>query len=76
MGPWMGGMWIFPLIVFAVFLIVIFSLFGRGNFRPPWENGRHSGADGAETALDILKKRYANGEITKEQFEQMKKDIL
>jgi len=28
-----------------------------------------------ESALDILKRRYVSGEITKEQFEQMKKDI-
>lgn len=28
-----------------------------------------------ETALDILKKRYAGGEITKDQYERMKNDI-
>ena len=28
-----------------------------------------------ESALDILKKRYARGEITKEQFDAMKRDL-
>lgn len=34
-----------------------------------------TGLCSGNTALDILKKRYATGEITKDQFEQMKKDI-
>ena len=38
----------------------------------PWEPGR---SPEGETALDILKKRYAKGEISKDEFEQMKRDI-
>jgi len=36
---------------------------------------RDHGAAGKDTALDIAKKRYASGEITREQFEQIKKDL-
>ncbi len=28
-----------------------------------------------ESLIDILKRRYAKGEITKEQFEEMKRDL-
>jgi putative membrane protein len=39
-----------------------------------WMTGGRTN-DGPARGIDILKARYARGEITKEQFEQMKRDI-
>lgn len=36
---------------------------------------KSAGGQAQDTPLDILKKRYAKGGITKEDFEQMKKDL-
>ena len=70
-GMWWGGMWMFPLIMLTVMLAVVYLLCRRGSWRPPpWWNER------TETALEILRKRYAKGEIAKEEFEQVKKDLV
>jgi putative membrane protein len=72
---WWGGWWMFPMampVIMVVVLIALYFLFGRRGFRPPcWDK-----YPGGESALDILKKRYAKGEISKEEFERIKKDLL
>lgn len=57
------GMWVIPLII----ILAIYFLFKN--------NSRNKNGQSTESPLDILKKRYAKGEITKEQFEEMKKNI-
>ncbi len=64
-GPiFMAVFWV-AVIVGIIFLVRWAAVSGR--FR---EQGKSE-----ESALDILKKRYARGEITKDEFEEMKKDI-
>jgi putative membrane protein len=66
---WWGGMWLYPLIMLTIIVIVVSLIVGRGGWRPLWYRER------SDTALEILKKRYARGDISKEEFEQMKKDL-
>ena len=73
---WQWHLWVFPMFM-PIFWIVIIGLclyfiFGRNRSNRTWVPGR--GFEG-ETALDILKKRYAKGEINQDEFERMKRDI-
>jgi putative membrane protein len=64
-GMWFGG-WFWIVII----LIVVFVfLRARGGNCPIINRNTQ------ETPLEILKKRYAKGEITKEEFEEMKKNL-
>jgi putative membrane protein len=69
-GPWdcFPMFWIFPLLFFVVILFFMF----RGGRSPFCGSNDHGKPDNAR---EILNQRYAKGEISKDQFEQMKKDI-
>lgn len=64
-GMWFGWIFWILLIVLVVWLFINQNSRSKQNFNNPQ----------SESPMDILKKRYAKGEITKEQFEQMKKDL-
>ena len=63
-GPFWGGgpfMIVFWIVIIFVAISIIKVLFKSGPRQ--------------ESALDLLKKRYATSEITKEEFTLMKRDI-
>jgi len=64
MGFGMGFGFIFMLLFWGLIIWLIVTLI----------NASQSNKDGSDS-LTILKKRYAKGEITKKQFEEMKKEI-
>ena len=79
MGPvhfWESGMWIFPTIGLTVFfigmLIALYLIFRRGGLG---SNIKLSENPPSETALDILKRRYAKGDINEEEFHRMKTNL-
>jgi len=69
----MGGMWIFPLIFILFIVCIAFMVFWRGGC---CMSRRGPGSKHGDSAIDILDKRYAKGEITKEEYDEMKRDIL
>jgi putative membrane protein len=66
-GYWFGGFIMWIIIILIIALLVYLIIRAR----------RPEGAEGPfqETPLDILKKRYARGEISKEEFDEIRKDI-
>ena len=62
-----GGMFMWIIFLIVIGLLIYFIVQAqKTKGQTPTQNESH---------LDILKKRYAKGEITKEEYERMKKDL-
>jgi putative membrane protein len=66
-GTWFG--WIF-MVFFGVLIVLVVFFLLREMIKKERDLGQK------EAPLDILKKRYAKGEISKEEFEEIKNDIM
>jgi uncharacterized membrane protein len=74
--------WVFPILFPIIFPMLFFFFFGRGMMsgkKMPFSLGdqeeKSNSSSSDNPALERLKMRLVNGEITKEQFEEMKKAI-
>ena len=66
-GFGMGSMWIIWIII-----IVAVILLAKGYFSPAKKVSESTG----ESAMNVLEKRYARGEVSKEEFEDKKRDLM
>jgi putative membrane protein len=77
-GPGMmggyGAGWFGGIIMVAFWIAVIVGIIFLIRWLVLSTKGGVSG--GEDSALEILKKRYARGEIDKKEFEQKKKDLI
>jgi len=68
-GPGFFGFGLFPFFLILGVILLIWAIAAHRSDSDNEEELKE------ETALEILKKRYARGEITKRQYLEMKKDI-
>ena len=64
-GFGMGFMWVFWAAIVVIVFALAWSYTGKG------ERSENS----VPSALDMLKQRYARGEISKEEYEEKRKDL-
>ena len=76
LGPGMmssfGWGWFMPMLMILFGILVIWAIIAllRGTISP-----RADSSGRIESALEVLKKRYARGEIDKEEYEEKKRDL-
>ena len=72
--PVFGFGWIFGVIFWVLLICIVVGLI-RWYVSINNKGNSSDEEDTSEKPLDILKERYAKGEITKKEFLEMKKDI-
>ncbi len=74
MGGWGGG-WFGGIFMIVFWILILVGLVFFIKWLVQSTNRGHTGAAGGNRALEILKERYARGEINKTEFETMKTDL-
>jgi putative membrane protein len=65
-GWWVTDMWFFWILLIVFVVVIVRMLAGSGSSSPPGH---------PETPLEILKARYARGEIDDEEYERRRREL-
>lgn len=76
MGGGYGMGWFSPLIMIAFWIAVIVGIVFLIRWLVISTRSTGQGTYHEDSALEILKRRYARGEIGKEEFEEKKRDLM
>ncbi|TKB48861.1 SHOCT domain-containing protein [Ferrimonas sediminicola] len=71
---WFSGMWFFPVFFLLVFLVFAYLAFRVLSSRCA-ASDQVSSSDSLNSPLEVLKMRYVKGEISRDEFAQIRKDI-
>jgi len=73
---WGGGLgWIFMILFWGLIIWAFFTFIQSLTNKNCCDKEQVSSEKKESSALDVLKERYAKGEITKEEFDKVKKDL-
>ena len=76
MGGFGGISMLFIMPIGLIILVIVGYAIWRGFGWGGDHYGHYSSSGERENAMEILRQRYAKGEISKDQYEQMKRDII
>jgi len=75
MGPWGMGWFGIIFIILIVIVVIAALIFLLPRLKQSYKIGGLEESSGNSKAFEILKERYARGEIDKAEFEEKKKDL-